>query len=75
MINLADVTSINKQMHNPKWPQIPDHSYRILKIGGFQSWKIYAYIPIRRQPDIDKIFLSAKNSYEPKYQLLINKCK
>ena len=23
--------------HNPKWPKISDHSYRILKIGGSGS--------------------------------------
>ena len=27
------------------------------------------------QPDIDKIYLWAKDPYEAKYQLLINKCK
>ena len=28
---------------------------------------------INNQPDIDKIYLCAKNPYEPKYQYLINK--
>ena len=30
---------------------------------------------INHQPDIDKIYLYAKNQYEAKYQLLINKVK
>ena len=30
---------------------------------------------ICHQPDIDKIYLYAKNPYEAKYQLLINKYK
>ena len=25
--------------HNPNWPEIPDHSYRILIIGGSESGK------------------------------------
>ena len=30
---------------------------------------------MNNQPDIDKIYLYAKDPYEPKYQYLINKCK
>ena len=26
--------------HNPKWPYIPDHSFRMLIIGGSRSGKI-----------------------------------
>ena len=56
------------------WPYIPDRPYRILIIGGSGSgktnvlWKI-----IENQPDIDKIYLYAKDLYEAKYQYLINK--
>ena len=34
MINFHDVTKEDINKHNPNWPQIPDHSYRILIIGG-----------------------------------------
>ena len=29
-----------KVKHNPNWPYIPDHPYRILIIGGLGSGKI-----------------------------------
>ena len=39
MISLDSITNeINKE-NNEKWPYIPDHSYRILKIGGSGSEK------------------------------------
>ena len=28
--------------HNPNWPEIPDHSYRILIIGGSESGKTHS---------------------------------
>ena len=30
MINFDDGTKENIKEHNPNWPQIPDHPYRIL---------------------------------------------
>ena len=39
MINFDDVTKENKKERNPNWPQIPDHPYRILIIGGSGSGK------------------------------------
>ena len=39
MINFNDVTKENIKELNPNWPQIPDHLYRILIIGGFASRK------------------------------------
>ena len=52
----------------------PDHPYRILIIGGSGSGKT-DLLPnlIENQPDIDKLYLYAKNPYESKYQHLINK--
>ena len=32
MINFDDVTEENIKQHNPNWPLIPDHPYRILII-------------------------------------------
>ena len=59
---------------NSNWPEIPDHSYQMLRIGGSGSGKANALLNlINNEPDIDKIYLHAKNSYEAKYQLLINK--
>ena len=60
--------------HNSKWPRIPDHPYRILIVGGSGSGKTNALLNlINNQPDIDKIYLYAKDPYEEKYQYLINK--
>ena len=72
MINFDDYTNENIIEHNSKWPYIPDHSYRILIIGGSGSGKTNALLNlINNQPDIDKIY--AEDSNEAKYQYLINK--
>ena len=74
IFNFDDHTNENKTRHNPKWPYIPDHPYRILIIGGSGSGKINALLNlINNQPDIDKIYSYAKDPHEPKYQYLINK--
>ena len=74
MINFDEYTNENKIEHNLKWPHIPDHLYRILIIGGSGSGKTNALLNlINNQPDIDKIYLHAKDRYEAKYQYLINK--
>ena len=74
MINFDDYTNENKIEHNLKWPYIPDHPYRILIVGGSGSGKTNALLNlINNQPDIDKIYLYAKDPYEVKYQYLINK--
>ena len=74
MINFDEYTNENKIEHNSKWPYIPDHPYRILIIGGSGSGKTNALLNlINNQPDIDKIYLYAKDPYETKYQYLINK--
>ena len=74
MINFDNYTNENIIEHNSKWSYIPDHPYRILIIGGSGSGKTNALLNlIKNQPDIDKIYLYAKNPYEKKYQYLINK--
>ena len=76
MINFDDYTNENLIEHNSKWPYIPDHPYRILIIGSSGSGKTNALLNlINNQPDIDKIYLYAKDPYEKKYQYLINKCE
>ena len=37
MINFDDATKENIKEPNSNWPQIPDHPYRILIIGGSDS--------------------------------------
>ena len=74
MINFDNNVNENKTEHNKNWPYIPDHSYRILIIGGSGSGKTNLLLNlIENQPDIDKIYLYAKDPYESKYQYLINK--
>ena len=51
-----------------------DHLYRILILGDSGSGKTNVLLNlIENQPDIDKIYLYAKDPYEAKYQYLINK--
>ena len=50
-----------------------DHPYRILIIGGSGSGKTNLLLNlIENQPDIDKMYLYAKDLYESKYQFLTN---
>ena len=65
MINFDDYANENERQHNLKRPQIPDHPYRILIIGGSGSGKTNALLNlINNQPDIDKLYLYAKDLYE-----------
>ena len=74
MINSDNYGNENKTEHNLRWPYIPDHPYRILIIGGSGSGKANSLLNLTNgQPDIDKIYLHAKDPYEDKYQFLINK--
>ena len=73
MINLDDYDNENKTIHDKSWLYIPDHLYRILITGGSGSGKTNLLNLIENQPDIDKIYLHAKDLYESKYQYLINK--
>ena len=74
MIDFDDYANENKTEHNQQWPYIPDHPDRILIIRGSESGKTNALLNlINNQPDIDKIYLYAKDWYETKYQFLIDK--
>ena len=73
MINFDNYVNENKTKHNKNWPYTPDHLYRILIVGGTGSGKTNVLLNlIENQPDIDKIYLYAKDPYEAKYQYLIN---
>ena len=60
MINFNDVTKENIKEYNPNWPQIMEYIRNTFNLKS-------------HQPDIDKIYLYAKNPYEAKYQSIINK--
>ena len=72
--NFDCITKEDIKEHNPNWLEIHDHPYGILIIRGFGSAKTYAFFNlINHELDIDKIYLYAKDPYDAKYQLLINK--
>ena len=72
MSNFDDYVNENKTRHNQNWSYIPDHPYRIFIIGGLWSGKTNLLLNlIENQPDIDKIYLYAKDPYEAKYRYLI----
>ena len=74
MIRVDNYTNENKTKHNAQQPYIPDHPYRILIIEDCGSGKTNALLNlISSYPDIDKIYLYAKDPCELKYQYLINK--
>ena len=73
MINFDDVVkeSIKK---NINWLQIPDYPHRILIMGDSGSWKANSLFNlINHQPDIDKVYLFAKDLNEARYQFLLKK--
>ena len=45
--------------HNPNWPYVPDHPYRILVICGSGSGKTNVLLNLikKQQPNIYKIYL------------------
>ena len=67
MIKYGNYVSEDRTEHNRNWP------YRILIVGGSGSRKTNLLLNlIENQPEIDKIYLHAKDPYETKYQYLIN---
>ena len=64
MINFVDYVNENKTELIKNCPNIPDHLYRILIIVGSGSGKTNVLLNlIENQPDIDKIYLHAKDPY------------
>ena len=63
-----------KQKHNLNCSRVPDYPWRILTAVGSGSGKITLLFNLTsQQPNIDKIVLDAKDPFEAKYQLLMNK--
>ena len=74
MINFDHITKEDTKEHNPNCPEISYNPYRILIVEGSGSGKTNAFLNlINHEPDIDKIYLYAKDPYDAKNQLLINK--
>ena len=72
MINFDNYINENKIERNKNWPYIPDHPLGILIIGGSESAKTNVLLNlIENQPDIDTIYLYAKDPHKAKYQCLI----
>ena len=68
MINFDNITKENIKEHNLNQPQILDHPYRILIIGGSVSGKTNSLFNVINEGlEIGKIYLYAKNSYEANY--------
>ena len=65
MINVDDVIKEEKKEYNPNWPEIPDHSCRILIIGGSGLGKINSLFNVIDLDivsiNIDKIYLCTKD--------------
>ena len=74
MIMMKNHDQTVKIYHNPSWPYIPDHPFRMLIIGGWGSGKTNVLLNLMKiqRPDIDKMYLFSKYSFWSKYQLLIN---
>ena len=61
MFNFGYITKEDIIEHNPNWPEIPDHPYRILIIGGSGSGKTNALLNlINHVLNIDNIYLYSK---------------
>ena len=77
MINLDSITNENNKEDNKRWPYIPDHPYRILKICGSGSGKTNTLLNLMKEQNyidnIQKIYLYPKDLSKPKYKFLMKK--
>ena len=61
MINFDEVTGENTQEHNPQWPKLANHPYRMVIVGDSGSYETNALL--NHEPEIDNIFLYASDSF------------
>ena len=67
MIDFKNVTNENIKEYYLNLPQIPEHLHRVLIIRGSESTKRnLLFNLVNEEPDIDKIYLYAKDLYEAK---------
>ena len=58
MFKFGYITKENIKEHDPNWPEVPDHPYRILIAGGLGSGRTNELLNlINHEPDIDEIYL------------------
>ena len=58
MFNSDYITKEGIKEHNPNWPKIPYHPYRIIIIGGSGSGKTNVLLNlVNHEPDIDKSYM------------------
>ena len=73
MISFDNYSNENKTKHNQNWPYIPDHPYKILITGGWGSGTTNVLLNlIENKPDIDQMYLYAKDLYKAKYRYLMD---
>ena len=74
MIKFDDYVNENKTEHNKKLAIYSRSSIQNINNTRLRIWKKNVLLNlIETQPDIDKIYLYAKDPFEAKYQYLINK--
>ena len=70
MFNFIYITKEDVKKHNPNWPDIPNHQYKILIVGGSKSGETNALLNlINVEADID----IEADPYEAKYQMFMKK--
>ena len=74
MFNFDYITKEDIKEHNSNCPEISDHPHTILIVGDSGFGKTIALLNLKHnEPGIDKFYLYAKDPYETKHKLLINK--
>ena len=63
MFNFDYITKEDIKEHNPNWPKIADHPYRILIVGGSGSGKINALLNVtNNEPHIYMLKIHTKQN-------------
>ena len=74
MFNFDYTTKEDIKEHYPNWPEITDHPYSTLTVGGSESGKTKKNGKTNIMNQISrKLYFYAKGPYEAKYKFLINK--